>query len=175
MSTRKLQSSDFQHSFKDGQNAEKLFATMAEARGYKTILPTLQQDIKSHIDLIIEKDGRTITVDIKAMKRISRGKRDNSSGKSSNVHWIELKNVQGKPGWIYGEQDLLAFETETNFILVPRTELRDYITATVSVVSRVHSPTQAYQKLYSRKGRADLITTLKNEDLLLLSHKLWTK
>lgn len=35
-----------------------------------------------------------------------------------SIHWIELQNVQGKPGWLYGKMNYIAFETNNNWLII---------------------------------------------------------
>ena len=42
--------------------------------------------------------------------------------------WVELKNVQGKHGWLFGEATSIAFDMPelASFVVVDREELKDY-------------------------------------------------
>ena len=83
--------------------------------------------------------------------------------------WVELKNVQGKHGWLFGEATSIAFDMPelASFVVVDREELKDYCKEHVDFDGLV-SKRQAYKKCYSRKDRGDLITYLVLDDLQTL-------
>ena len=80
--------------------------------------------------------------------------------------WVELKNVQGKPGWVFGEAKYIAFDMPEvhGFIFVDREQLKNYCSENVDF-SSVVSKKDAYKKCYRRKDRDDLITCLTLDDL----------
>jgi hypothetical protein len=89
--------------------------------------------------------------------------------------WCEFKNVQGKPGWMYGGSSIIAFDLpeEGGFSIVNTKELREYCEMNVSDEIVDHK-SKAYKTRYTRKDREDVITILKLSDLKsLLSYRVW--
>ena len=170
----------------EGANAEATFVALATKRGYSPRKTSKQDDMRKHVDYVLKAKGKSgkpveLGVDVKAMKRIQR--RVVKGGELAKVqdewHWIELKNVQGKHGWVYGEAHFIAFERENDFILVNRQELVDWLGSSKKIrydLPFVTLAKLAKYKIYQRKGRRDEITQIRTEDLLSLkSAKIWKK
>lgn len=90
--------------------------------------------------------------------------------------WVEMKNVQGKPGWVFGEAEWIAFDIPEagGFVIVSRRELQDFCKTNVDFSGLVPKK-EAYRKCYQRKDRQDLITKLVLEDLQTLPSYRVTK
>ena len=89
-----------------GKRAEKEYAKL-----YKNVsLPTEEEDCNEHWDLKINE----IKIDVKAIKK-----------NDENIHFVEFKNVLGKKGWLYGDADGFAFETEDYWIEVKKEDLQE--------------------------------------------------
>ena len=146
----------FQEIEKKFEKAVKLFS--------KVEYSTKEEDIYEHWDVKM-----SIKVDVKAMKKINRS----DESPNENVHYVELKNVHGKNGWLYGDADYFAFETEDYFIMVSKLKLQEFIANKCKTKELCKSP-ELY-KLYSREGRMDLITLVKTIDLFYLSDKIVNK
>ena len=91
---------------------------------------------------------------------------DVKGGNLPDEIWVELKNVQGNPGWVFGEATFIAFDMPevSGFVIVERVELKDYCRYNVDF-SKLVKKHEAYQRCYSRKDREDLITKLALCDL----------
>jgi len=127
-------------------------------------LATKEQDIYEHWDII--SDG--IKYDVKGLKKIRRY----DSKPDENVHWIEINNVNGDPGWLYGKADYFVFETFDYWIIVDKIILKDFIeTKTIQIQT---SYPELYH-LYRRLDKRDIITLVKTIDLMKLSHKIIDK
>jgi hypothetical protein len=89
-------------------------------------------------------------IDVKAIKK-----------NDENIHFVEFRNVQGKKGWLYGDADGFAFETEDYWIEVKKEDLQDF------VHKKCIDKTKGWgvYELGSRKGAKDLITKVKTIDL----------
>lgn len=146
----------FQEIEKKFEQAVKVFS--------KVEYSTKEEDIYEHWDVKM-----SIKVDVKAMKKINRS----DESPNENVHYVELKNVHGKNGWLYGDADYFAFETEDYFIMVSKLKLQEFIANKCKNKELCKSP-ELY-KLYSRDGRMDLITLVKTIDLFYLSDKIVNK
>lgn len=85
--------------------------------------PSSKEDMYLHYDLVVHmKNGKSLRVDVKGLKSLGHGRQ-----KSGDYHWIELKNVSGAKGWLYGKADLIAFQTsEDDFMFVERKKLVEF-------------------------------------------------
>lgn len=143
-----------------GKEKEKLFAELFS--NYS--ISEKGQDIMEHWDVKIG----NIKIDVKGLKRI---KRDHSEV-NENIHWVEIKGITGKLGWLYGMADYFAFETIKYWIIVKKESLQDYI-KTNTIKEFTEYPT--LNKLYNRKGRKDVITLVSTLDLFYISDSIIKK
>lgn len=128
---------------------------------------TQKQDMSEHWDL---KFQREVRIDVKAIKR------DRRSGEpNEDIHWVELKNVQGKQGWLYGNATHFAFETCRYWIVVEKMSLQTLISDLCKSKVRTSNAGDALYKLYSRNGRNDLITKIKTLDLCFIAESMIKK
>lgn len=146
----------------NGERAENLFASLIENVGGIAAPSTLAEQFKG-IDYHVDLCGR---VDVKSRGRTRRG--DDSP--DINKVWLELKNVQGRTGWVYNEADYIAFERAEEFLVVKRLSLCDLIENLVDMDDIVLSPSECMYNLYSRVGRKDLLTRVYVEDIRTCSH-----
>lgn len=123
-----------------------------------------EQDMHEHWDVSL-----LMRFDVKAMKKVNRS----DDKPNENIHYVELKNVQGHPGWLYGEADYFAFETEEYFILVNKVLLQNFIKDKCAAKEWCEKP-ELY-KLYQRKDRLDIMTLVKTIDLMFLCDKIIKK
>ena len=151
----------------DGKEAEK------KLRGLflKSVKANKQQDIHEHWDTQVEISGKMLKIDVKALKRDNR----HDSETNENIHWVEIRNVRGHKGWLYGESDLIGFETNDYFILVGTLKLRKflekkigYTPETISEISM--SKTKNLYEPYGRYGRKDIIVKVKTMDLMHIKY-----
>jgi hypothetical protein len=139
-----------------GQKAEHHFAQLL----IKPEFSTPEQDMKEHWDV---KDVNGYRYDVKAMKKWRRDYPE----PTDRMHFVELRNVHGELGWLYGEADYIVFETRRYWIVVKRRSLMPYIEGLTE--NDEHSDEPAVYKLYQRKGRKDLMTVVPTVDLLAIS------
>ena len=109
-------------------------------------------------------------VDVKSRKKTSR------KDKNFNDDWIwlELKNVQGKDGWLLGASTHIAFERENEFVLVPRNELFTWVKKAIAernggkitIKCKAKNARDAKYKYYTRWNRQDLLTQVHYDDML---------
>jgi hypothetical protein len=118
------------------------------------------EDIHQHFDLKIE-----TKFDVKGMKKIRRSDPE----PNEDYHYIEILNVHGNKGWLYGEADAFAFETQTYFVLVDKLALQEYIKKTVR---KEYVTTPQLHYLYRRSGRQDCMTLVKTLELCGLALRL---
>ncbi len=173
----------FTQSFKEGDDAETRFTLLAEFKGYIVEKSSNSQNMRSHIDVFITKDPAklkenteykpiTYSIDIKGLKRVNRGDILTENEKI----WIELKNVQGRKGWLYGEADIIAFEMNSGFLLVLRKSLLDFVEKMVDINDPVTKSSEALYKVYTRKDRKDVISLVNLSDMRKeTKNKFWPK
>ena len=147
-----------------GRVAEVRFVRAARNKGLLVAKSSHTEDMHEHIDywLAMNPDGRRWGVDVKG-------------NNLPDEIWCEFKNVQGKPGWMYGGATIIAFDMpeEGGFAIVDREELAFFCEKHVSS-EVVTDKRQAYLKKYTRKDREDVITILKLHDLKsLMSYRVW--
>jgi hypothetical protein len=163
---------DKKDSLELGQKAESLFAKSAIKHGW-VVEPAPEDSNKhQHFDYIMSKDDRSLKVEVKSRKRMSRQESD----VQDEYIWIELHGVRkDDDGWLYGKADLIAFELKNSFRIVRRTDLLRLVKKLVDFNTRVEKSTEALYKLYSRSGRSDSLTIIKANDLLKITSLEWTK
>lgn len=145
-------------SFGRGRRSEYRFLEAIKAIGLQCRKSSRKDDMYRHIDFYILDDDSEIiaTVDVKGENQL-------------NEIWVELKNVRGDKGWLYGDASVIAFEMPEigGFACVFTKHLIDYVES--NVVDESVPKAEAYKKKYSRDGRADVITLLCLEDLKSIS------
>ncbi|KXK16051.1 MAG: hypothetical protein UZ14_CFX002000087 [Chloroflexi bacterium OLB14] len=67
---------DKKDSLEIGRRAEDAFARLAIQHGFKVTPSSEKGNIDDHYDYVIERDGKSHKVDVKSMKRKSRGDRE---------------------------------------------------------------------------------------------------
>lgn len=162
---------DKKDSLELGENAEHLFIVLAVKLGWKVSASSKNENINEHWDFLIEKDKEFSKVEVKSKKRINRGDKDEQIA----LIWVELRNVKGEPGWLFGKADLIAFEKEKSFILVKRLDLLALVNKKVNLVAKVRDPKDALYKIYTRAGRKDKLTLLPSKDIEEIKFIEWNK
>jgi hypothetical protein len=142
--------------FEVGQTAEQRFAQLLEG----SRRATTQEDILEHWDV---KSVAGTKYDVKAMKKWKRSDPE----PTDRMHYVELRNVHGELGWLYGEADYIVFETRRYWIVVKRRTLMPFIEGLTENNERSEEP--AVYKLYQRTGRQDEMTVVPTVDLLAIS------
>lgn len=84
----------------------------------------------------------------------------------SDYHWIEIMNVNGHKGWLYGKADYIAFETKNYWIIVETNALREF-TERVLINSEITFTKEPY-RIYRRKDRLDKVVMVPTLDLCFL-------
>jgi hypothetical protein len=155
-----------------GLGAEQLFDQIAESKSLEVKNAKRRENMQKHIDKYVTENGETWSVDIKARKKTSRS---NSQAQDDWI-WIEFQNVRGNAGWLYGEADRIAFETQDDFIVVDRSSLIDYVEDVVDMGKSVKYSSQAQYKTYRRAGRNDLLTMVELSEIKKnCNHFVWQK
>ena len=136
------------------------FEDSMKGHGIQVERTPFSEDVYDHIDYWITREKK-ISVDLKSLKRISR-----SDAKPQNKKiWVEFKNVQGKDGWILGKADYICLEQPFHFLFVKREDLLDFCRKCVKN-EKVSSAKDAEYKLYTRRGRKDVISIVDLADII---------
>ncbi len=138
----------------EGKIKENEFVELVRKPEHQIVIPTTEQDINEHWDVSIN----GVKFDIKALKKVSRS----DDEVNPEIHWVEIENVHGKPGWLYGMADYIAFETDKSWLIVKRGTLSQLIDDKLQMV--VTNQPEPY-KMYRRWGRYDVLTIVPTEDL----------
>lgn len=154
---------------KAGKVKESEFADcLVKNLGGETILTDGEDDIKRHIDLYWSYESNLFKIDVKSMKKIDR--KDSKS--DENYHWIELQNVNRDKGWLFGDQDYIAFETEDYWLLITPNRIKNLLNRKIQNWDEVQYK-QPY-RVYRRMNRMDKIVLVKTIDLMAIANKiLW--
>jgi penicillin-binding protein-related factor A (putative recombinase) len=153
-----------------GETAENGFVSVAKRKKLKYRKATIQEQYK-HIDWFLTIDGKDISFDVKGMKKSSR----KDFKVRNDIVWIEYKNVSGDNGWLMGKANIIAFERENDYVLVPRKELLEFCDKNIEKTI-VRESSQALYKLYTRSGRKDVISMIYMDDVLhKMNSAVWKK
>lgn len=148
---------------KDFKKIEENFAKFIKKYG-ETTFSTRTEDINEHWDVKLD-----VKFDVKALKKIKRS----DIYPDENIHWVELRNVNGDKGWLYGDADYFVFETDEYWILVEKELLQNFISEKCKDKIKTEEP--SLYKFYTRKDRKDIVTLVKTIDLIFISEKMYKK
>lgn len=155
-----------------GTKAEEAFETAAMRMGYEVKHSNSYQDRIQHWDFSIRKKGKSLMVEVKAMKRVDSWDQD----PQAEWIWIELHGVRKTDkGWLFGgNADLIAFEQSDHFIVVRRRALQMLVGELVEE-KHVTKSSMAEYAIYSRPGREDELAMIRARDLFKIKYKIWRK
>ena len=162
---------DKKDSLELGEHAENLFILLAVKLGWRISTSTQEENIHDHWDYLIEKDDKQYKVEVKSKKRISRS----DANEQNNFVWVEIQNVRGETGWLFGKADLIAFEQEKTFLFVKKPDLLKTVNKKVDLVAKVKNPKDAVYKIYKREGRKDKLTLLPMNNIEEIKFMEWEK
>ena len=121
------------------------------SHGFSVLKSDKSSDMYEHWDFKVNNS----LVDVKGLKKVSRSDRNFSHDKT----WVEFQNVRGSDGWLKCCSDFIAFEQVDHFLVVSREDLLNYCLDSVRQET-VHISSEAFYKMYSRKGRRDVISLI---------------
>ncbi len=152
------------YSLERGKEDELLCASLLKQIGYDVEFSKGNIDIHDHIDLFIntkvQKQTMEFGVDVKANKIY-----DNT------YRFVEVQNVKGGTGSLFGKADFIAFKEEDGFVFVRRQSLADFVSNNLDTSKIYHSfqpPYKHYLKQYRshrKQNRQDIITLIKLSDI----------
>ncbi len=158
---------------KRGIAVENNFVQEAKHRDYNIWIASEEQNIREHIDLVLQKYGKTFSVDIKA-------RRTGNKSRTFDDTWIvvEFLNTMGDKGWLYGKADYIVFEREKDFVFCETKDLVNLAHTFVDQKTRVDSYRDAEYKVWGRsyQGKKDLISRMEMSKILNLKNTfIWKK
>ena len=153
-------------SWNRGQRIEKAFAPLLRQRDPNYRKANREEQFR-HIDYF----SNFGTNDVKAKKKINRS----DDSEQEELVWVEVKNVQGRDGWLRGQTDVIAFERDKDFVLIKRNYLLGMCQVKCDLSKKVTNSRDALYKGYQREGRKDLISIVKMSDILNMPHQIWKK
>lgn len=152
--------------YAEGRKKEIEFAKLMFNDVYR--LSTKKEDIEKHWDIL---DLNTnLKYDVKSLKKINRV--DNYY--TQYWHVIELKNVNGKNGWLFGEADFFAFEIINYWIIVKKEKLKNFVKK-IMIKEKVNEKMPYYLTSREKYGRKDLFLYVNTLDLCFLAEKIMQK
>ena len=123
------------------------------------------EDVQLHVDFWCIKNDKKYGVDVKGLRKNRRDDKEYDD----TINWIELLNVQGNPGWVYGEASYIAFLTKDSVIYVPRKKLANFIQEKIQNKQIVYNNPNEFYQPYQRKGRLDMIVKIPTNDLKIIA------
>mgnify|MGYP003629670816 CR=1 FL=1 len=118
----------YKSSAKAGKEAEIKFKNLMVSRGHEVQKGTQHDDTVRFIDCFVTpKQGKTRPVQVKNRNTSGRG-----CPFDDKFVTLELNNVGGAKGWLYGEADYLAKEVEGGFDIYSMKALREFVEKKVS-------------------------------------------
>lgn len=160
-----------------GKLKEVLFAQAIKK--YGDVVPASEeQDKYEHWDIKLEPkdpecplikweaEDKDLRFDIKSLKHITR----HDEHLNEDFHFVEIKNIRGNPGSIYGKADYIVFEKFKEWVIVDRLKLVEF------VESYLVNPKYCFKQpllyaIYTRQNRQDeimLVETNKLEEISTL-------
>jgi len=141
-----VKKSRYDYCFRTGANAEQRFKELVEQSGLECSASSQKENMIDKIDFFINGKG----VDVKGNKHL-------------NSIWLEIRNVKGNNGWLYGKSDYIAIEVvELNAFCIFETKLLAEFTNQFTSVTQSK---EDYYKLYTRANRSDVIIKVKYDDI----------
>ena len=156
--------------YNSGLEDERVVMELTERQfGGKTEKASKYDDTYRHIDFWwFDKNGKSYGIDVKGLKRNSR----HDANKDSSIHWVEIRNVRGDNGWVYGDAVYIAFMTSDSVLFVPRRQLAEHVETMIEGKGLVNiNPSECYIP-YQRAGRSDIIVKMPTEHLKSLARHI---
>lgn len=127
---------------------------------------TRKQDMYDHIDFWWNspKKGK-IGIDVKGIKKNNR--KDDKV--DDTINWIEMMNVRGNLGWIYGKSEYIAFRTNTQIVFVKTKKLQEFAEEKTKGKELVNKNPKDFYVPYRRYQRLDIVFKCPTQDLIELA------
>jgi len=148
-----------------GRTDEAFVAKQLVSRmGGSITISTQEEDTQSHVDFWWHKtDGSIVGVDVKGMRKRSRY----DLRPDNDITWLELQNVLGMPGWLYGKAKYIAFRRIGLTAFVDRATLATYAEKLVAGKKVVDVRPSVCGVPYTRSkwGRNDITVMVPLDDM----------
>ena len=123
---------------------------------------TKKEDVYDHIDFWWNSPKKGIIgIDVKGIKKNNRSDVD----VDDTINWLELLNVRGYPGWVYGKSTYIAFRTKKNILFVKTKKLQKFVKEKIGNKQVVKVNPKEFYIPYQRVGRQDMIIKVPTSDL----------
>lgn len=161
-------SNEIRRCYNEGKADEAMVAELlVEKCGGKCFDSTEYDDIRRHVDIWWDSPkGGIIGVDVKGMRKNSR--KDNK--KDGTIQWLEIRNVQGDKGWIFGDMDYIAFITTDDVVFVKPSDLYGRVLLNIAGKELVNVLPSDFYIPYQRSGRKDIIVKVPVSELYEICH-----
>jgi hypothetical protein len=134
--------------------------------GIQPIRSNKQEDINLHWDWKCQ----DYKYDVKSKACVTRGEEP-----SESYVWIEIINVQGKKGWLFGDADMIAFDRGQFWILVDRKKLVIELSRKLNWDELTPGSVKAPWKVYQRPTQKDGIVLVPIKYLFSTEPTIWWK
>lgn len=151
---------------KYGKVEDEVMEITKKAFGGDVEKATEKEDMEKHVDFWWDSPRRgRIGIDVKGIKKNDKKEEDDS------FQWLEFTNVKGNPGWLYGEEEYIAFKTFTQIVYVKREVLKDYAEKKMGNKKPVNYRPDEYFVPYTRSkwGRYDVVIKVPMSDIIELA------
>lgn len=134
------------------------------------MMATKEEDINQHVDFWCIVGDKKYGIDVK--QRARKHRYDDEY--SNDSHWVELKNVQGKNGCIFGEALYIAFITKDEVLYCPRKDVVKLVRKHTEGKKATETHPEEYYQPYSRSkyGRKDIIVEVPDSDLRAIARHI---
>lgn len=182
-------------SFYQGHYAEQQFVRVASAYDWDVAPASEKENMSEHIDFYVSKRKARYAIDVKGMKATTRRNaivqdewhvvefiavvypRSSNGVYTPTFNPLEpdFSHGSGRPGWVYGNADMIAFETKHLWVFVRPSELIALCASTIDFSLVASSSEEAKYAIYSRPNRGDLFTYVHINDIHAIRCGVWKK
>lgn len=152
-----------------GKEDEKLVGELLiQQCGGEYKIANIQEDTKKHIDIwwYSPQKGK-IGIDVKGLRKNNRS----DSKTDDTINWLEIKNIQGDKGWIFGDMDYIAFLTNNEVLFVKPHKIYGLLLQNTIGKNLVYENNNLeFYQPYQRYKRKDIIVKIPTEDLRKITH-----
>lgn len=89
--------------------------------------------------------------------------------------WVEVKNKEGKPGWLFGSSDFLVFDTKSSFVLVSKEKMIKFIMKNLDSPRVSSAKKGSLYGSFQREGTNEQTVLVPIEDIKKISYEIWSK
>lgn len=147
------------NSFKQGEETGALIRGLKAEDSFKQLLGSSATKSSAFADRMEHYDFN-VKFDVKKIRSVDEWG-------EANYVWVELMNIKGNDGWLYGKSDYIAFETLKYWIIVEVAKLREFIDQVVTNHELLIDKKEPY-RLYRRRGRLDKVVMVPILDICYL-------